>query len=684
MRSQGRHGISWRRLSVMLAAAIVATIGTAVVAAPAQAATRGPIIASNGACVTIADGSSASSTAVVTAPCTGADSQRWSVYADGTIRALGMCLSKNGGGRGYEFGVPVLIWSCNDPDRGRWTAKPTAFGGMRLEPFFNVCLVAGGTGQAMIARACFGIPNESFTMPTTPIAELPPPPPSLPPSLDAVQANGGVATLGWTDRSTNEASFQVYRRVGNGPLQAASDPIATRSMFDQGGTYTSTDAITPGARVCYEIVNRSSANVAGYSNEACTKPPALPTPPAAGIAAISAPAVPEANGYTGGSPAATTGADGLGIVSYTAQRATDNGWKLTVGHCRNVACTAVDAHTIDADGSNGDYSAIKIGSDGLPIISYTAALGTNPANALRVAHCADSACTSATITTLDTTAYVDDTAVTIGADGLASIAYQDDPLNGVSTAIKIAHCANLACTSATTRTVDTVNDNNGSTGAWLSIATSPAGGPVLAYVDAAAKDLKVTACTDPTCATATTSTVDAGLVGDSPSITIGLDGLPVISYGGWPPESNLKVAHCRNLLCTSATTTIADNRTDTGLYSTIALGGDGLPVISYYDLANADVDIAHCADITCATITHKSLDTEGDQGNGGDSVTIGADGLPLIAYYDATFGQLKTAHCADPACSTPPTVRSTTKPAAKASTRAAANLARTIIVRQHQ
>jgi hypothetical protein len=33
------------------------------------------------------------------------------------------------------------------------------------------------------------------------------------------------------------------------------------------------------------------------------------------------------------------------------------------------------------------------------------------------------------------------------------------------------------------------------------------------------------------------------------------------------------------------------------------------------------------------------------------SVTIGADGLGLISYYDVTNGDLKVAHCSDAACS---------------------------------
>ncbi len=44
-----------------------------------------------------------------------------------------------------------------------------------------------------------------------------------------------------------------------------------------------------------------------------------------------------------------------------------------------------------------------------------------------------------------------------------------------------------------------------------------------------------------------------------------------------------------------------------------------------------------------------TVDSAGRVGDNG-SITIGADGLPVISYYDDTNKDLKVAHCADPAC----------------------------------
>src|SRR5262245_57306547 len=79
---------------------------------------------------------------------------------------------------------------------------------------------------------------------------------------------------------------------------------------------------------------------------------------------------------------------------------------------------------------------------------------------------------------------------------------------------------------------------------------------------------------------ATLSILDsAGRVGDHSSIAIGTDGLGLISYYD---ETNtaLKVAHCSNALCTAATLTTLDTAGDVGEYTSLAIGGDGLGLIA--------------------------------------------------------------------------------------------------------
>jgi len=138
---------------------------------------------------------------------------------------------------------------------------------------------------------------------------------------------------------------------------------------------------------------------------------------------------------------------------------------------------------------------------------------------------------------------------------------------------------------------------------------------------------------------------DAGLY---TAVAIGADGLGLISYYD-ATNRDLKVAHCSNQMCTSATISSLDRVGDVGRYTSIALGSDDRGIISYYDATNGDLRVAHCVDSACTSATLKTLDHAGNVGQY-SSLTIGVDKLPLITYYDVTNGDLKSAHCSDVAC----------------------------------
>ena len=81
----------------------------------------------------------------------------------------------------------------------------------------------------------------------------------------------------------------------------------------------------------------------------------------------------------------------------------------------------------------------------------------------------------------------------------------------------------------------------------------------------------------------------------------------------------------------------------------MTIGADGLGLISYLDVTNGNLKVAHCSNRACTSATLTTLDSTGEVGQD-TSVTIGADGLGLISYYDATNGNLKVAHCSDRSC----------------------------------
>jgi hypothetical protein len=84
-------------------------------------------------------------------------------------------------------------------------------------------------------------------------------------------------------------------------------------------------------------------------------------------------------------------------------------------------------------------------------------------------------------------------------------------------------------------------------------------------------------------------------------------------------------------------------------YSSLAIGAGELPLVSCLDNANGDLQVAHCADLACASPSTTAFDTANNAGYYTSS-TIGADGLGLVSYRDASAGSLKVAHCDNAAC----------------------------------
>jgi hypothetical protein len=190
-------------------------------------------------------------------------------------------------------------------------------------------------------------------------------------------------------------------------------------------------------------------------------------------------------------------------------------------------------------------------------------------------------------------------------------------------------------------------DTVGNVGRHTTITIGADGLGLISYLDYTNDNLKVAHCSDTACTAATTSTLDStGDVGGFTSITIGADGLGLISYYD-STNDNLKVAHCSDTTCTVATTSTLDSTGDVGWYTSITIGVDGLGLISYLDHTNYDLKIAHCSDTACTAATTSTLNSSGDVG-WFTSITIGADGLGLITYND----DIKIAHCSDTACTT--------------------------------
>src|SRR2546425_279398 len=124
--------------------------------------------------------------------------------------------------------------------------------------------------------------------------------------------------------------------------------------------------------------------------------------------------------------------------------------------------------------------------------------------------------------------------------------------------------------------------------------------------------------------------------GRFPSVAIGSDGLALISF---MDANNMKlmVAHCLNVACTGAVVARIDNAGYVGGYVSLAIGSDGLGLISYFGGSNGHLMVVHCLDTACSGATLATVDGGSYTGHW-TSITIGSGGVALVSYMDMPDG----------------------------------------------
>ncbi|MCB0872651.1 MAG: choice-of-anchor D domain-containing protein [Actinobacteria bacterium] len=310
--------------------------------------------------------------------------------------------------------------------------------------------------------------------------------------------------------------------------------------------------------------------------------------------------------------------------------------------------TTLHPSVIDSVGDVGEEPSVAIGTDGNPVISYHDA--TN--DTLKVAWCNDPACAGGdeTTTTIDATSGAGQfSAIAIGADGYPVIAYSIFGWN-----LMLAKCNDRACTGGD-ETISTVDASGGQPGPYPSIAIGTDGNPVISYLANQTADLRVAACNDPACSgwDETISVVDdtGTTVGVRSSIAIGTDGNPVIAHYDLTNQ-DLRFVRCDDRACAPGgdTAVVVDATGDSGWYPSMVIGADGNPLITYRRTVypgppeSSGLVAAHCGDASCSTVSHRILDS----GGSGSAVALDADRLPLIAY--RTGDLVRLAHCDEADC----------------------------------
>jgi hypothetical protein len=145
--------------------------------------------------------------------------------------------------------------------------------------------------------------------------------------------------------------------------------------------------------------------------------------------------------------------------------------------------------------------------------------------------------------------------------------------------------------------------------------------------------------------------VDAyGDTGRESSIIVGNDGYPIISYAD-ETYGFLRVAHCNDDMCVTADITVPSDPAEVARFTSMAMGADGYPVIAYYDDVLENLVFVKCEREDCVLESRNTVDNAGNIG-AHTSVAIGTDGMPVISYFDLGNRDLKFAHCNDAVCGT--------------------------------
>ncbi|WP_369149581.1 lectin [Streptomyces sp. R44] len=139
------------------------TTATFTWAGTTASAPTGPLTGLAGKCLDVAGAATADGTPVQLYTCNGTTAQRWTLGADGTVRALGKCLDVSAGGT--ADGTRVQLYTCNGTGAQRWSYNAATHDVVNTAA--GKCLDVTGNTSADGTRAqiwsCTGAANQKWT-----------------------------------------------------------------------------------------------------------------------------------------------------------------------------------------------------------------------------------------------------------------------------------------------------------------------------------------------------------------------------------------------------------------------------------------------------------------------------------------------------------------------------------------
>jgi len=340
-------------------------------------------------------------------------------------------------------------------------------------------------------------------------------------------------------------------------------------------------------------------------------------------------------------PSIAIGADGLPLISYWDKASGD----LKVIHCETLDCTQFSSFVVDNTANVGKYSSLAIGSDGLGLIAYQ-----NLDNGrVKVAHCMNVECSSSVLYMASILQSGEWISLNIGPDGLGQISFYDP----VNKDLMLAQCFNVQCSGASVQTVFASADPLISYGKYSALTFLADGKGYIAHrgdiPQAQSSSFYLSRCNNAQCTNATH--YGLGQAASDVAMAVGPDGQLWVSFvenGGLYVRNFNDGSGARNELPIETNVK----------YTSIAVLPSGLPVVSFYDEDTDDLKLVLFQKAVMTEgpplwleVEYRVVNLETFNNTGlFSSLAIGADGNPIIAYHEETSGDLKVIHCSNPSC----------------------------------
>ncbi len=359
-------------------------------------------------------------------------------------------------------------------------------------------------------------------------------------------------------------------------------------------------------------------------------------------------------------PSVAIGPDGLPVVAYRVFSLSMPQGGIRVARCANAACTVIASDNL-VYSDTSVHTALVVRGDGRPLVAFYD-------GQLRVRTCANAACsgTASEVTVPGTVTADQSPAMTIAPNGRVWLAYRE---GGEARDLYVLGCNGSDCSGTGVGVLGPqLVDSVGDVGGFVSIAVGADNRPVVAYRESGSSGrLKVAKCGPPTfssgqetsfCSAPSINFADGAGGRDRgyyTSIAIPADGNPVISHHDGTVDSQLlRFVKCANSACTAISAVRnVDSTVGVGGFSSIAVPADNLPVIAYLDDPQGALKFAKCRTATCgenAIITTLD-DNAGSEDTGWDArMVLGRDGLPLIVYQDLLSRQVRAVKCGSRSC----------------------------------